>query len=1155
MDYHHQHPVYQQSASYTNYIHSNPSSTHSSPQSYAQELDLYQNQYSQLNPYPTAHARPSRPKSVSYGPLHVSTDTSHEHDPNERTARPGNAYHHAQFHSQTFPLPTHSRQSHPSNVPIDQDALNQNSGPAQDTSRRDSKYTTSTPGLSGGLTRPLKPIEQERLATLDRLKFFLATAPSRWDSAASESNANDPQTTSAGPNGLPLTNSYPVASSGTGMEAMSMDPSAQGHLGVPGGPNSMHPSLNRFLLPSGEYVSCVLWNGLYHITGTDIVRALVFRFEAFGRPVRNMKKFEEGVFSDLRNLKPGVDACLEEPKSPFLDLLFKYQCIRTQKKQKVFYWFSVPHDRLFLDALERDLKREKMGQEPTSQIVGEPALSFTYDPKRSLYEQFSKAQGNREGEGELEAAVRIIEEGSRIPAGGAGTEEGGDASVSVSATDDSEVSDADEVMGGTDGDDRRKSLPPALQGTIGLGSSWIGGNPTYKLRKKKGTKNREEEQRGRSASAGLGERYASLSLSRERGDDYAASADSVSAADMFLMQARGELVPGDGVLRKPRPTQPIGEVGVYYSEGGQPQTQAQRFLSGGTADALRGHQRGRSHEQLHRHTYPLAPPPATTASAVSGGGFNVTSFAQQQTQQPHSQSFDATDPSSAKTKAFVCPLFSCGRMFKRMEHLKRHLRTHTMERPYACPQCKKRFSRSDNLNQHLRTHGRGTNGPVGTSALGLGVGDWIDNGGDDGDGSGSGGSADGRGGGTGGEADAGGVESDFDDLEGEEMSRFSANVNELGLGMFGGTAMGMGMADFNATALGSSSLGYGADIDPRVCEVEVQGDLHDVSGDEEGLMMRTEGTGQTFGQDMYYQNTGNFAIHTANQQQQNEFDPTWAVRTQPSPAFSAPSPPPGAIPHIRSNRSSLTSAPPGYRPHSSSSSVSSGFGDDYVTSMSAPSHKQVFDHATLYPPGMLESAASSSGPGPIRRHRSMTPSMIRNGEPIRRPMTASSADFHPSDSPGSSGGLVLGGGRGYHPYAAYGSSSRAGSTHSSPSAFSMPLGAEYPQQNTRRSDSRNSNLSGMQEQMRQMMSISMDGSQPHPSSYRTESPFIQTDSPAAFTTELPTQYGTEQYGHPAPVAQQNAVFAMDGGVIDQSQFVTQGMDEGSYYSHPQHATL
>lgn len=38
--------------------------------------------------------------------------------------------------------------------------------------------------------------------------------------------------------------------------------------------------------------------------------------------------------------------------------------------------FSVPHDRLFLDALERDLKREKMGLEPTTAVMGEPARSF-----------------------------------------------------------------------------------------------------------------------------------------------------------------------------------------------------------------------------------------------------------------------------------------------------------------------------------------------------------------------------------------------------------------------------------------------------------------------------------------------------------------------------------------------------------------------------------------------------------------------------------------------------------------------------------------------------------------------------------------------------------------------------------------------------------
>lgn len=122
------------------------------------------------------------------------------------------------------------------------------------------------------------------------------------------------------------------------------------------------------------------------------MRCLAFRFHAFGRPVKNSKKFEEGIFSDLRNLKSGTDASLEEPKSPFLDFLYKNNCIRTQKKQKVFYWYSVPHDRLFLDALERDLKREKMAQEATTMAVAEPALSFEYDSSQSLFEQLTKAQ-------------------------------------------------------------------------------------------------------------------------------------------------------------------------------------------------------------------------------------------------------------------------------------------------------------------------------------------------------------------------------------------------------------------------------------------------------------------------------------------------------------------------------------------------------------------------------------------------------------------------------------------------------------------------------------------------------------------------------------------------------------------------------------------
>ncbi|KAJ1796851.1 hypothetical protein LPJ59_003497, partial [Coemansia sp. RSA 2399] len=129
-----------------------------------------------------------------------------------------------------------------------------------------------------------------------------------------------------------------------------------------------HGAIRHFDFSNGDILSCVRWDSQYHITSTDIIRALVHRFQDIGRPVVNMKKFEEGVFSDLRSLKPGSDARLEPPRSEFLELLYKHHCVRTQKKQKVFYWNSVPHDLLFREALERDLKREAMGIEPTTKI-------------------------------------------------------------------------------------------------------------------------------------------------------------------------------------------------------------------------------------------------------------------------------------------------------------------------------------------------------------------------------------------------------------------------------------------------------------------------------------------------------------------------------------------------------------------------------------------------------------------------------------------------------------------------------------------------------------------------------------------------------------------------------------------------------------------
>ncbi|KAI9365152.1 hypothetical protein BD770DRAFT_313018, partial [Pilaira anomala] len=67
---------------------------------------------------------------------------------------------------------------------------------------------------------------------------------------------------------------------------------------------------------------------------------------------------------------------------------------------------------------------------------------------------------------------------------------------------------------------------------------------------------------------------------------------------------------------------------------------------------------------------------------------------------------DSNMINSPSNRFFNCPLSTCGKLFKRLEHMKRHLRTHTMERPYLCDLCGKRFSRSDNLAQHKKTHQR-----------------------------------------------------------------------------------------------------------------------------------------------------------------------------------------------------------------------------------------------------------------------------------------------------------------------------------------------------------------------------------------------------------------------------------------------------------------
>lgn len=130
------------------------------------------------------------------------------------------------------------------------------------------------------------------------------------------------------------------------------------------------------------------------------------------------------IRSDKRHtsLRLTLHPPLSRSQSAFLELLFKNNCIRTQKKQKVFYWYSVQHDKLFLDALERDTRREKQGLEASSVPVAEPAMSFSYDPAMPLLQHF------KEGNNAAIAAAAAITASAALASSAAVTSAGGSSS-------------------------------------------------------------------------------------------------------------------------------------------------------------------------------------------------------------------------------------------------------------------------------------------------------------------------------------------------------------------------------------------------------------------------------------------------------------------------------------------------------------------------------------------------------------------------------------------------------------------------------------------------------------------------------------------------------------------------------------------------------
>jgi transcription factor STE12 len=204
-----------------------------------------------------------------------------------------------------------------------------------------------------------------------------------------------------------------------------------------------------------------------------------------------------------------------------------------------------------------------------------------------------------------------------------------------------------------------------------------------------------------------------------------------------------------------------------------------------------------------------------------------------------------------------------------------------------------------------------------------------------------------------------------------------------------------------------------------VVEVEVQGELP-----EEGLLPSVAAGVPGTPHELFPSSAPNVQFVQPGTREQSGYPAVgtsspWCMQTTPlpSPGFHSPEASPAQATQQINGSSAHYHSYPGH------------MAGPYAP-VSAPPHKSGFDQPPMYAQSLEHS--QPSGSGPIRRYRSVTPSVAQNGELIRRPITAASMSDYRAASPAP---------RGYHPYAGALASGYApnSSTRSSPAGYHVPL--------------------------------------------------------------------------------------------------------------------